>query len=476
MMRLFALLLAAAIFTADAANFSVTTPANSGAGSLRQAILDANAAANPPHTIAFLPDFPFSAAITLQSALPVIQVSTNLRGNGRSPILDGVDTYAILRVGSGISVDIDQLNFRYGRRSKGGCIALNGVGTSASLFVSRSGFYRCQARDTFTPGGGAIAWPTNGGGLLVVSESYFTENAAISTDIANEQPRGGAIESYSVTVLTDNVFESNTVQAAGSNGGFGGAVYLAVPSGIFESEMSGNRFRFNSVTPTASVFGRGGAVHAHIADGGLLALQRNWFRGNAGREGGAASISANNGDVAQLTLRNNGFYNHSVTASGGALALNNMRLAAEHNSFYNNDAPVAAHLQMTGGAALRFVNNVMARTFSGSACGYASVNFTALYRAGNHFKHTCVGWSDAGGAINSAMSEPAVDESQRVGVLVFDGDDGPIDGGSATPEDCLPDDARYNERPADGDADGQLECDAGAYEHPEALLFRNGFE
>ena len=74
------------------------------------------------------------------------------------------------------------------------------------------------------------------------------------------------------------------------------------------------------------------------------------------------------------------------------------------------------------------------------------------------------------------MSEPAVDESQRVGVLVFDGDDGPIDGGSATPEDCLPDDARYNERPADGDADGQLECDAGAYEHPEALLFRNGFE
>lgn len=42
MMRLFALLLAAAIFTADAANFSVTTPANSGAGSLRQAIIDAN--------------------------------------------------------------------------------------------------------------------------------------------------------------------------------------------------------------------------------------------------------------------------------------------------------------------------------------------------------------------------------------------------------------------------------------------------
>lgn len=476
MKRLIAWLLVTLSSSVQAASFTVTTQADSGAGSLRQAILDANAAANPPHTIDFTPDFPFSAAILLQSALPVVHASIDLRGNARSPILDGNGAYAILRIGDSVTVDIDGMNFRFGRRSRGGCIALNAVGTSATLFVSRSGFYQCEARDAYTPGGGAIAWPSNGGGLLMVSESNFTSNAAISTDVANEQPRGGAIESYSVTLLLNNVFESNYVQAAGSNGGFGGAVYLAVPSGVFESEISGNRFRYNSVTPTATSFGRGGGVHAHLADGGLLAMQRNWFRGNAARAGGAASVSANGGDVAQLSLRNNGLYNQSVTESGGALHLTNMRLIAEHNSFYNNDAPVAAHVQMNGGAALRLVNNALARTFAGSACGYSGVDFSSLYRAGNHYKHTCVGWSEAGGIVNSAMNEPVVDESARVGILKFDADDGPVDGGSPVPEDCLFEDARYNERPKDGDADGLLECDAGAYEHPEPLLFRNGFE
>ena len=476
MKPLFALIFALATSQAGAVDFTVTTTADSGSGSLRQAILDANAAASPPHTINFAPSYPFDGVIALQAALPVIQVSTNLRGNGRSPILDGSGTHAILRIGSGVTVDIDRMGFRDGRRSNGGCIALNGIGTMASLFVSNSGFFQCEARAAFSPGGGAIGWLTNGGGLLVVTGSYFTSNAAISTDVVNEQPRGGAIESYATTLLVGNTFESNYVLAAGGNGGFGGAVSLSVPGGAFESEITGNRFRYNSVTPVADNFGQGGAVHAHVANNGLLAVQRNWFRGNAARTGGALSLSANGGDVAQATLRNNGFYNHSVTEAGGALNLVNTRVVAEHNSFYNNDAPFAAHLRMSGGAALRFVNNAMARTFSGSACGYSGVDFSALYRAGNHFKHTCVGFSEAGGSVNNAMDEPTVDESQRVGILVFDADDGPIDGGSATPEDCLFEDARLNERPADGDADGVLECDAGAFEHPEVLLFRNGFE
>lgn len=72
-----------ATYASQAATFTVTTVNDTGAGSLRQAITDANAAGNGPHTIAFnIPSAsltgPFGskrALITLASSLPAITVS-----------------------------------------------------------------------------------------------------------------------------------------------------------------------------------------------------------------------------------------------------------------------------------------------------------------------------------------------------------------------------------------------------------------
>ncbi|MBK6434524.1 MAG: hypothetical protein IPF83_00735 [Rhodanobacteraceae bacterium] len=409
-------LLVGATTGASALDFSITNTANSGAGTLRQAMLAANANPGATHTLTFDSSYPLDGQVTLLSALPVVQTSTNLRGGNRRPVINGNHGFPILVIAADVTVDIDSVHFRNGMRSVGGCIALQAATTTGSLFIDRSNFDDCQARDPSTPGGGAIGWRTNDG-QLGVSRSIFTNNSAVSSNASNEQPRGGAIESYSVTTLSNNTFESNGVASAGSSGGFGGAVYLSVPGGIFESEVSGNRFRFNSVTPTADTYGRGGAVYANLKNDSLLSVQRNWFRGNSARRGGALAGEANNGTVNQLTLRNNTFYNHSVTEAGGALSLKNLRLIAEHNSFFNNDAPLASHLQMIDGAALRFVNNVMAATYVGNACAQTGVDFSALYRAGNHFKTACTDWSDAGAVINPLMNSPVIDEGQRVGVL-----------------------------------------------------------
>ena len=83
---------------AAAATFTVTNTADSGAGSLRQAIMDANAAGAGPHTISF--DIPGSGVQTISpsTGLPAISVSsggltidgTTQPGYAGSPLIDVV--------------------------------------------------------------------------------------------------------------------------------------------------------------------------------------------------------------------------------------------------------------------------------------------------------------------------------------------------------------------------------------------------
>ncbi len=65
----------------SAATFTVTTTADSGAGSLRQAITDANGAAGP-HTIAFSIAGPGTQTIALATDLPTMNVGAGLTIDG----------------------------------------------------------------------------------------------------------------------------------------------------------------------------------------------------------------------------------------------------------------------------------------------------------------------------------------------------------------------------------------------------------
>ncbi|MGZ7081392.1 MAG: hypothetical protein ACXVJT_18425, partial [Thermoanaerobaculia bacterium] len=79
--------------TSSAAIYVVTNTGDSGAGSLRQAILDANASGAPggivlgANTITFTPAL--SGTVTLQSALPLIFHNLTIDGTGASITIDG---------------------------------------------------------------------------------------------------------------------------------------------------------------------------------------------------------------------------------------------------------------------------------------------------------------------------------------------------------------------------------------------------
>src|SRR5690606_1628798 len=63
---------------AHAATFTVSTAADSGPGSLRQAITDVNATAGAPHVIAFT----VTGAIDVPSPLPILQNAVRFAGPG----------------------------------------------------------------------------------------------------------------------------------------------------------------------------------------------------------------------------------------------------------------------------------------------------------------------------------------------------------------------------------------------------------
>ncbi len=476
MRKLIACLFGITTLAAHAANFEVTNNNDSGAGSLRQSLIEANASGAVPHIIIFTDEFLLNGSITLASALPTIAASdVRIRGVARNPTVNGNAQYPILRVGNNVSLEVEDMNFSYGLNAQGGCIALNSTNSTSSLYVSNVFFYNCKANDPTTAGGGAIAWKSAGSQTVVIEDSLFTDNSAISSNAANEQPRGGAIESYAATTIRNSRFEDNLVQSADIRGGFGGAVYIVSPASF--SEITGNTFKNNSVDPTTNNLGWGGAVRVFLSTGAQLLVQKNFFASNVGRSGGAVYLDASGGAVnTGVTLNNNTFVDNTVQADGGAAYLANVHLTANHNTFFDNGANAGSDLFLQTVTVPRFVHNVLAPTQFEAACSLPGSSIVSGYLAGNLFNEDCGILSSTGGAISANLAVQEVDGNDSRGVVLFATGSAPIDGGTLSPSDCLPADAQGTMRPLDGDFDSIKICDVGALEHPDDTQFSDGFE
>ena len=147
--------------TALAASFTVTNTADSGAGSLRQAILDANVSPGAD-TITFT----VSGTITLGSALPAITDDLTIDGTGQSLTVDGASTYQVMSINSGKTVTLKALTIAHGSTNASG----GGVINNGTLNVSNSTFSANSASYA-----GAIY---NQGGTLTVTDSTFSGNVS----------------------------------------------------------------------------------------------------------------------------------------------------------------------------------------------------------------------------------------------------------------------------------------------------------
>ena len=181
---------------AHAATFMVTNLDNSGAGSLRDAIMAANAAPGAD-TITFS----VSGTITLGSTLPTITDTAGLTidGTGQTVTISGAYLYQVLFVEAYASLTLDNLTIANGYNISGGGIANNG----GTLTITNCTF---SGNSAISTGGGIYTL----GGSLTITNSTFSDNTAISSG-------GGIFGLFGETMtITNSTFSGNS---AGSLGG-----------------------------------------------------------------------------------------------------------------------------------------------------------------------------------------------------------------------------------------------------------------
>jgi hypothetical protein len=193
---------------AQAANFVVTNTNDSGAGSLRQAIVDANANAGAD-TISFQEGL--SGTITLASTLDVTD-SAGLTIDGASTdiTISGNKSVGVFAVGTGAKLTLSNLTVADGFAGElGGGGIFNRSGT---LEVNNS---TLSGNSSSSFGGGITAAE---GSTLTVTNSTFSSNSASSFG-------GGIWNQDGTATITNSTFSGNTA-------GFGGGGITSVASTI----------------------------------------------------------------------------------------------------------------------------------------------------------------------------------------------------------------------------------------------------
>ena len=337
------------------ATINVTSTADSGAGTLRQAIIDLNAQAGS-HTITFTG---LSGTITRASVLPTLNRSMTITGPGLSNLtISGNNLYRVFVLSSGtLTFNISGLTIANGRAagtypaSTGGGVFNPFSGSAPTLNIDSCYFTGCYAGY----GGSAIFSQ----GPLTVTNTSFVSNTGVSTGSVVSSFGGTAtignctFSGNAVTPYSNNANSSCTVYNctfSGNTGGCGGIAFETSASvTVLSSTISGN----------TGTFGGGFYLGAYTS----LTLKNTIISGNTGgvgvkdfnsyQEGKPITSAATNiigtistssatsaarviGDPLLGALQNNGGTTQTMAVGAGSVAINAGTAAA------TNAAPVNA--------------------------------------------------------------------------------------------------------------------------------------
>jgi LPXTG-site transpeptidase (sortase) family protein len=257
---------------------TVTSNADSGAGTLRQAIYDIC----PGGTISFA----VTGAIYLDSQLPQITKNVTINGPGAGQLaLDGKSKRPIFNVASGYVLSLDSLTIQNGYSLQGGAVDNNG-----SLVISNCNFYRNHANI-----GGVIK---NYTGIINITNSTFNQNTAYN---------GGVIQTFNGTInITNSTFLSNTGNIDG------GAI-----------EQNGGTIRIVNSTIYQNYSKNGGALYTDSAMEIANSIVANNTNGNC--YGAITALGANldtDGTCSGFSIHNVDPQLGSLTGVPGVLPIN----------------------------------------------------------------------------------------------------------------------------------------------------------
>ena len=504
---------------------TVTNTADNGAGSLRQAILDATVG----ETIEFAPGLG-GQTITLDSQLII---SKNLiidggtapgliiSGNNNTRVFDiqfqntvtirnltitegqtnvpGVEgAGAGIRVASDVNLTVENVNFVNNIAAGFGGGAIRGTARS-NVTVINSRFEGNQSiLEDSERGGGAIAM--SGFTTLTVRGSEFINNRGVN---------GGAINVAS-TLLTveDSIFRGNDaltgaglVSTASSPRGHGGAIYTdgvstsdgggtpgtmtirnsrfdnnqgaGAGGGVFlfinppdDAIVENTQFTNNSVIPDSTGRAQGGGLRFNR---GELTIRNSSFVNNTSDDEGGGLWTGRELTITQVDIINSTFSGNQANGSGGAMTLFSPTTLI-NTTIANNQAGLAGAIVTNPSPSftppITAINTIFANNRDNSGSGNQQTNIQLLDGGAN------LQFPDSILIVpNAIIADPLLAPLQTVnGFLVHPlllGSPA-IDGGVSTNAPFT--DQTGTPRPEDGDISGTAEFDIGAYEFPGALL------
>ena len=289
-----ALALLTATRRANAATFAVTSLNDGGPGSLRQAILDANANAGAD-TI----DFTVAGSIVLAADLSQITDDLMINGPGAGVLtVSGASAFQIFKIAPGVTASISGLTISNGQAPFYG----GGVQNFGALTITDS-----NLSGNFALIGGGIA---NAGTLTVISSNLSGNSASNFA--------GAIYNQAAVVVINNSTFSGNF---AGAGGVILNSGTLTVTGSSFLGNYSvsgaGAILNFQMLTITGSTFSdnsagsSGGGIYNFLT----VKITNSTFSGNSASTSGGGIY--NQGPIQTLTISSSTFSGNAATTGGG---------------------------------------------------------------------------------------------------------------------------------------------------------------
>jgi hypothetical protein len=272
------------VSSADAATFVVTNNHDLGSGSLREAIAEANASADPSNTIGFVSGL---SPITLSSGPLTITSGHDLTINGPATIDANHASQAFVITGNAAStsprsqVTLHDLTIENGTSSNPGGAILNRPSSSSAMGLTLN-------NDTIS---GSTSSSGSGGGGVYSAGPLTMAGSTISGNTATTGPGGGveltgngsATPKYQTTI-SNSTLSGNTAVQGGGLATASSTPYNGVSIDVVASQITGNH-------ATDGSSGRyGGGIFA--AGSGITIEGNTTVSGNDAADGGGGVFIA----------------------------------------------------------------------------------------------------------------------------------------------------------------------------------------
>ena len=282
------------------ATIPVTNCNDSGGGSLRDAVNNANSG----DTID-LTDTGCSTITLTTGAIAVTQADLTLQGPGSASLAIDADhaDIALLHTGGG-TLDINDLTVKNGTKyftdaqvdaARGGCIFSSGY-----VSLTNSEVKYCEASSSSTHYGvyGGAIYAQNG---VTLSSSSVLDSSAHSTGF---MVKGAGISTAGSVTLLDSFIGGNDAYSD-TTWSIGGGVYANTGLTVKYSVIDGN-------SAYSGANSRGGGLYSH----GNLTIENSTIRGNSSRIGGAV-FTLGQYATSDLTVVNSTISGNHAVATGG---------------------------------------------------------------------------------------------------------------------------------------------------------------